>query len=82
LCLGYNNGKRRHGHSFSELQRPQTSATASSRVSDDNVEILGDPQRDWRIAMIDTPGSGAISASGLWAVREHSSQGEDDVLAN
>ena len=54
--------------------------TASSRAFGDNVEILGDPQRDWRITMIDT-GIWRNIGQRLWAVREHVA-GEEMFLAN
>ena len=44
------------------------------------VEILGDPQQDWRVTMIDT-GIWRNIGERLWAVRDHVA-GEEMFLAN
>src|SRR5262245_52072681 len=51
LCLGY---KANVVKEFSLNYRPQVYADCVVPGFGDNVEILGDPQQDWRIAMIDT----------------------------
>ena len=53
---------------------------ASCRVSATMWKILGDPQQDWRIAMIDT-GIWRNIGQRLWAVREHVA-GEEMFFAN
>src|SRR4029453_4796541 len=46
----------------------------------DDVKILGDPQQDWRIAMIDT-GIWRNIGQRLWGVRQHVA-GEEMFFAN
>ena len=77
LCLGY---KANVVKEFFLNYKPQTYADCIVSGFGDNVEILGDPQRDWRIAMIDT-GIWRNIGQRLWAVREHVA-GEEMFLAN
>jgi glucose-1-phosphate cytidylyltransferase len=77
LCLGY---KANVVKEFFLNYKPQTYADCVVSGFGDNVEILGDPQQDWRIAMIDT-GIWRNIGERLWAVREHVA-GEEMFLAN
>jgi glucose-1-phosphate cytidylyltransferase len=77
LCLGY---KANVVKEFFLNYRPQTYADCVVSGFGDNVEILGDPQQDWRIAMIDT-GIWRNIGQRLLSVREHVA-GEDMFLAN
>jgi NDP-sugar pyrophosphorylase family protein len=77
LCLGY---KANVVKEFSLNYRPQVYAGCVVSGFGDNVEILGDPQQDWRIAMIDT-GIWRNIGQRLWAVREHVA-GEEMFFAN
>jgi glucose-1-phosphate cytidylyltransferase len=77
LCLGY---KANVVKEFSLNYRPQVYADCVVSGFGDNVEILGDPQQDWRIAMIDT-GIWRNIGQRLWAVREHVA-GEEMFFAN
>lgn len=77
LCLGY---KANVVKEFFLNYKPQTYADCVVSGFGDHVEILGDPQQDWRIAMIDT-GIWRNIGQRLWAVREHVA-GEEMFLAN
>lgn len=77
LCLGY---KANVVKDFFLNYRPQTYADCIVSGFGNNVEILGDPQQDWRIAMIDT-GIWRNIGQRLWSVREHVA-GEEMFLAN
>jgi len=77
LCLGY---KANVIKNFFLDYRPQTFADCVVSGFGRNVEILGDPQQDWRVAMIDT-GIWRNIGERLWAVREHV-EGEEMFLAN
>ena len=77
LCLGY---KANIIKEFFLNYRPQTYADCVVSGFGDNIEILGDPQKDWRIAMIDT-GVWRNIGERLWAIREHVAS-EEMFLAN
>ena len=77
LCLGY---KANVIKEFFLNYKPQTYADCVVSGFGNKVEILGDPQQDWRIAMIDT-GIWRNIGERLWAVREHVA-GEEMFLAN
>jgi glucose-1-phosphate cytidylyltransferase len=77
LCLGY---KANVIKEFFLSYRPQTYADCIVSGFGANIEIIGDPQKDWRIAMIDT-GIWRNIGERLWAVREHVA-GEEMFLAN
>ena len=67
LCLGY---KANVIKEYFLNHKPQTYADCVVTGFGNQVEILGDPQQDWRIAMIDT-GIWRNIGERLWAVREH-----------
>jgi glucose-1-phosphate cytidylyltransferase len=76
LCLGYRANIIKQ---FFLNYRPQTYADCV--VSGCGaIEILGDPQKDWRITMIDT-GIWRNIGERLWSVREHVAD-EEMFLAN
>ncbi|HTI83753.1 MAG TPA: sugar phosphate nucleotidyltransferase [Acetobacteraceae bacterium] len=75
LCIGY---KATVIKDFFLAYKPQTYADCV--VSGNNVEILGKPQDDWRVALIDT-GVWRNVGERLWAVREQV-QNEEMFLAN
>ena len=75
LCIGY---KATVIKDFFLAYKPQTYADCV--VSGGDVEILGKPQDDWRVALIDT-GVWRNVGERLWAVREQV-QNEDMFLAN
>ena len=77
LCLGYKAGVIKE---FFLNYRPHIYADCIVSGFGDNVEILGDPQQDWRIAMIDT-GIWRNIGERLLAVREHV-ENEEMFLAN
>ncbi len=77
LCLGY---KANTIKEYFFKYRPQTYADCVVSGFGDKVEILGNPQNEWRIAMIDT-GIWRNIGERLWAVREHVQQ-EEMFLAN
>jgi glucose-1-phosphate cytidylyltransferase len=77
LCLGY---KANAIKEFFLNYKPQTYADCIVSGFGNRVEILGDPQQDWRIAMIDT-GIWRNIGQRLMAVREHVA-GENMFLAN
>jgi len=77
LCLGY---KANVIKEYFLNHKPQTYADCVVTGFGNQVEILGDPQQDWRIAMIDT-GIWRNIGERLWAVREHV-MGEEAFLAN
>jgi glucose-1-phosphate cytidylyltransferase len=77
LCLGY---KANVIKDYFFRYRPQTYADCVVSGFGDKVEILGDPLKDWRIAMIDT-GIWRNIGERLWAVREHL-RDEEMFLAN
>jgi glucose-1-phosphate cytidylyltransferase len=77
LCLGY---KANVIKEFFLNYRPQIYADCVVSGFGDNIETLGDPQRDWRIAMIDT-GLWRNIGERLLAVRPHV-EGEEMFLAN
>jgi glucose-1-phosphate cytidylyltransferase len=77
LCLGY---KANVIKEFFLNYRPHTFADCVVSSFGGNVEILGDPQQDWRITMIDT-GIWRSIGERLFAVREYV-EGEEMFLAN
>jgi glucose-1-phosphate cytidylyltransferase len=77
LCLGY---KANVIKEFFLNYRPQTYADCVVSGFGDRVELLGDPQQDWRVALIDT-GIWRNIGERLWAVREHIGN-EEMFLAN
>jgi glucose-1-phosphate cytidylyltransferase len=77
LCLGH---KANVIKEFFLKYRQQTYADCLVWGFGDKVEILGDAQQDWRIAMIDT-GVWRNIGERLWAVREHVAD-EEMFLAN
>ena len=77
LCLGY---KANVIKEFFLNYRPQNYADCIVSGFGNTVEVLGDPQKDWRVAMIDT-GIWRNIGERLWAVREHVA-GEEMFLAN
>jgi len=77
LCLGY---KANVIKDFFLNYRPQTFADCVVSGFGDKVEILGAPQADWRVTMIDT-GIWRNIGERLWAVRDQV-QGEEMFLAN
>jgi glucose-1-phosphate cytidylyltransferase len=77
LCLGY---KANVIKEYFLNYKPQTYADCVVTGFGNQVEILGDPQQDWRIAMIDT-GIWRNIGERLRAVREHVA-GEEMFLAN
>jgi len=77
LCLGY---KANVIKEFFLHYKPQTYADCVISGFGDNIEILGDPQRDWRITMIDT-GIWRNIGQRLWAVRDQVA-GEEMFFAN
>jgi glucose-1-phosphate cytidylyltransferase len=77
LCLGY---KASVIKEFFLNYRPHTYADCVVCGFGDNVEILGDPQQDWRITLIDT-GIWRSIGERLFAVRELL-DGEEMFLAN
>jgi len=77
LCLGY---KANIIKDFFLGYRPQAYADCVVSGYGANVELLGEPEEDWRVALIDT-GIWRNIGERLWAVREHV-QGEEIFLAN
>ena len=77
LCLGY---KANVIKEFFVNYRPHIYADCVVSGFGDNIETLGDPQRDWRITMIDT-GMWRNIGERLLAVRSHV-EGEEMLLAN
>lgn len=77
LCLGY---KANIIKEFFVNYRPHIYADCVVSGFGDNIETLGDPQRDWRITMIDT-GVWRNIGERLLAVRPHL-EGEEMFLAN
>ena len=77
LCLGY---KANVIKEFFVNYRPHIYADCVVSGFGDNIETLGDPQRDWRITMIDT-GVWRNIGERLLAVRAHV-EGEEMFLAN
>ncbi len=77
LCLGYKGNVIKE---FFLNYRPQNFADCVVSGFGDNVEILGDPQNDWRITMIDT-GIWRNIGERLWSVRDQV-QGQEMFLAN
>ncbi len=77
LCLGY---KANVIKNFFLDYRPQAYSDCVVSGFGRNVEILGDPQQDWRVTMIDT-GIWRNIGERLWAVREYVA-GEEMFLAN
>jgi len=77
LCLGY---KANVIKEFFVNYRPHIYADCVISGFGDNIETLGDPQRDWRITMIDT-GVWRSIGERLLAVRAHV-EDEDMFLAN
>ena len=68
LCLGY---KANVIKEYFLNYKPQTYSDCVVTGFGNKVEILGDPQQDWRVAMIDT-GIWRNIGERLWAVREQS----------
>ena len=77
LCLGY---KANVIKEFFLNYRVQTYADCVVSKFGSDVKILGDPQEDWRVTMIDT-GIWRNIGERLWAVREHVA-GEPMFMAN
>ena len=77
LCLGY---KANVIKEFFLNYRPHIYADCVVSGFGDNIETLGDPQRDWRITMIDT-GLWRNIGERLFAVRPYV-EGEEMFLAN
>ena len=77
LCLGY---KANVIKDFFLNYKAQTYADCVVSSFGQKVEILGDPQQDWRITMIDT-GIWRNIGQRLWAVRDHVA-GEEMFYAN
>ena len=77
LCLGY---KANVIKEFFLNYRPHIYADCVVSGFGGNVETLGDPQRDWRVTMIDT-GVWRNIGERLFAVRNHL-EGEEMFLAN
>ena len=77
LCLGY---KANVIKEFFLNYQPHIYADCVVSGFGSNVEILGDPEQDWRITMIDT-GVWRNIGERLFAVREHL-EGEEMFLAN
>jgi glucose-1-phosphate cytidylyltransferase len=77
LCLGY---KANVIKEFFLNYRPHTYADCVVSGFGDNVQILGDPQQDWRVTMIDT-GIWRSIGERLFAVREQV-ENEEMFLAN
>jgi glucose-1-phosphate cytidylyltransferase len=77
LCLGY---KANIIKEFFLNHRPHIYADCVVSVLSNNVQVLDDPKRDWRITMIDT-GVWRNIGERLFAVRQHL-KGEEMFLAN
>lgn len=77
LCMGY---KATVIKEFFLGYKPQTYADCVVSDNGSKVELLGKPQEDWRVALIDT-GIWRNIGERLWAVREQV-RGEDMFLAN
>jgi glucose-1-phosphate cytidylyltransferase len=77
LCLGY---KANIIKDFFLGYRPQQYADCVVSGCGANVELLGEPEEDWRVTLIDT-GIWRNIGERLWAVREHV-QDEEIFLAN
>jgi glucose-1-phosphate cytidylyltransferase len=77
LCLGY---KANVIKEYFLNYKPQAYADCVVSGFGNEVEILGNPQQDWRIAMIDT-GIWRNIGQRLWAVRDYLA-GEEMFLAN
>ncbi|MGB3043323.1 MAG: glucose-1-phosphate cytidylyltransferase [Xanthobacteraceae bacterium] len=77
LCLGY---KANVIKEYFLNYKPQAYADCVVSGVGNEVEILGNPQQDWRIAMIDT-GIWRNIGQRLWAVRDYLA-GEEMFLAN
>jgi glucose-1-phosphate cytidylyltransferase len=77
LCMGY---KANVIKNFFLEYRPQSHADCIVSGNGSRVELLGEPQDDWRVALIDT-GIWRNIGERLWAVREHV-MGEEMFLAN
>ena len=77
LCLGY---KANIVKEFFLSYRPQVFADCVVSGFNGDVEVLGDSQQDWRVALIDT-GLWRNIGERLWSVRKHV-EGEEMFLAN
>lgn len=77
LCLGY---KANTIKEFFLSNRPHSFADCVVSNGGANVELLGKPQADWRVSLIDT-GVWRNIGERLWAVREHV-ENEEMFLAN
>ena len=77
LCMGY---KATVIKEFFLGYKPQTYADCVVSGSGSKVELLGKPQEDWRVTLIDT-GIWRNIGERLWAVRDQV-QGEEMFLAN
>jgi glucose-1-phosphate cytidylyltransferase len=77
LCLGY---KANVIKEFFLNYKPEVYADCVVSGAGDNVEIIGNRQQDWRVAMVDT-GIWRNIGQRLWAVREHVA-GEEMFYAN
>jgi glucose-1-phosphate cytidylyltransferase len=77
LCLGYKSNVIKE---FFFNYRPHIYTDCVVSGFGDNIETLGDPQRDWRITMIDT-GLWRNIGERLLTVRQHL-EGEEMFLAN
>lgn len=77
LCLGY---KANVIKDFFLNYRPQAFTDCIVSKFGSKVELLGEPEEDWRVTLIDT-GMWRNIGERLWAVREHV-QNEEMFLAN
>lgn len=77
LCMGY---KANVIKDFFLGYKPQAYSDCVVSGNGSRVELLGEPQADWRVALIDT-GIWRNIGERLWAVREHVA-GEEMFLAN
>lgn len=77
LCMGY---KASVIKDFFLSYKPQSYSDCVVSGNGSRVELLGEPQADWRVALIDT-GIWRNIGERLWAVREQV-QGEEIFLAN
>lgn len=77
LCLGY---KANTIKDYFLNYKPQLTSDLIVSGGGRNVEVIGEPQADWRISMIDT-GVWRNIGGRLWAVRDHV-MNEDVFLAN
>ena len=77
LCLGY---KANIIKEFFISNKPQTFADCVVSRGGTRVDLIGEPQEDWSVTLIDT-GVWRNIGERLWAVRDHL-KGEEMFLAN